>query len=170
MAWLILLLAFVITPLAEIAVFIQVGGWLGLWPTLALVVLTAVAGTWILRLQGLGLLERARRQLDRGVPPVFEVFSGLCLLVAGALLLTPGFITDAIGAALLVPPFRALLYRSVRGRLTVYATARQSQETGRREAGPGRVIEGEFEEVEPPAADDDGAEMPPPRGGWERRP
>jgi UPF0716 protein FxsA len=167
--WVILLLAFIVTPLAEIAVFIQVGGWLGLWPTLALIVLTAVVGTWILRWQGLGLLDRARRQLDRGVPPVFEVFSGLCLLVAGALLLTPGFITDAVGALLLVPPFRALLNRLVRDRLEVYAVHQRRAGTGRGPAGrqpAGRVIEGEFEEVRPDGEDD----MPPPRGGWERRP
>jgi UPF0716 protein FxsA len=167
--WVILLLAFIVTPLAEIAVFIQVGGWLGLWPTLALIVLTAVVGTWILRWQGLGLLDRARRQLDRGVPPVFEVFSGLCLLVAGALLLTPGFITDASGALLLVPPVRALLYRSVRDRLEVYAVHQRRAGTGRGPDGRppmGRVIEGEFEEVRPDGEDD----LPPPRGSWERRP
>ena len=127
MAWLIVLLAFVAVPLAEIAVFIEVGGWLGLWPTLGLIVLTAVAGTWIMRLQGLGLLRRAQTQLDRGVAPVFEVFSGLCLLLAGVLLLTPGFITDTVGALLLLPPFRALLYRLVRGRLTVYAVQRRGR-------------------------------------------
>ena len=170
MAWLILLLAFVAVPLAEIAVFIEVGGWLGLWPTLGLIVLTAVAGTWLMGLQGLGLLRRAQTQLDRGVAPVFEVFSGLCLLLAGVLLLTPGFITDAVGALLLLPPFRALLYRLVRGRLTVYAVQRR----GRGPAAAGRppVIEGEFEEVRPAGADDkEPADEgpPPPRGGWGRR-
>ena len=176
MAWLILLLALVAMPLAEIAVFIEVGGCLGLWPTLALIVLTAVLGTWIIRLQGLGLLRRAQEQLDRGVPPVSEVFSGLCLLVAGALLLTPGFITDTLGAILLVPPVRALLYRLVRERLTVYAVQRGGSGRHRGEpagAGRARVIEGEFQEVEPAAlADDDEEEeepLPPPRGGWGRR-
>ena len=100
-------------PLAEIAVLIRVGGWLGLVPTLALIILTAVVGTWVLRRQGFAVLTRAQRQLEQGVMPVAEVFEGLCLLVAGALLLTPGFITDARGALLLLPPVRALLYRQV---------------------------------------------------------
>ena len=165
-----LLLAFVVTPLIEIALFIQVGGWIGLWPTLALIVLTAVAGTWILRLQGLGLLRRARDQLERGVPPVAEVFSGVCLIVAGALLLTPGFLTDAIGGLLLVPPVRALLYRSVRDRLEVqverrYGPAAAAGAEGEARGEDGGVIEGEFEPVD----DDDEAPPsppPPPRGGW----
>ena len=167
--WAILLLAFIVMPLAEIAVFIQVGGLIGLWPTLALIVLTAVAGTWILRLQGLGLLDRARRQLDQGAVPVFEVFSGACLILSGALLLTPGFITDAVGGLLLVPPVRALLYRLARDRLVVHTEARFR---GRTTTGGDRVIEGEYEEVEEPDGrrgrrdGDDDRPMPPPGGGW----
>lgn len=170
--WVILLLAFVVTPLAEIAVFIQVGGLIGLWPTLALIVLSAVIGTWVLRLQGLGLLDRARRQLDRGAVPVFEVFSGACLILAGALLLTPGFITDTVGALLLVPPVRALLYRLVRDRLVIHAETRLGGR-GAPPPGPtteGRVIEGEYEEVGPDergrTPPDDDRPVPPPRGGW----
>ena len=113
----ILLVAFILVPLAEIALLIQVGGWLGLMPTLALIILTAVIGTWMLRQQGFTVLSRAQRQLEQGVMPVAEVFEGLCLLVAGVLLLTPGFITDACaraaaaaasGARAFVPSGRAL--------------------------------------------------------------
>jgi UPF0716 protein FxsA len=78
----ILLVAFVAVPLAEIAVLIRVGSWLGLMPTLALIILTAVVGTWMLRRQGFAVLARAQRQLEQGVMPVAEVFEGLCLLVA----------------------------------------------------------------------------------------
>jgi UPF0716 protein FxsA len=169
--WAILLLALIAMPLAEIAVFIQVGGLIGLWPTLALIVLSAVIGIWILRLQGIGLLDRARRQLDRGAVPVFEVFSGACLILAGALLLTPGFITDAVGALLLVPPVRALLYGLVRDRLVVHAETRL-RARGTPPPGAtreGRVIEGEYEEVglDGRGRPDDDRPMPPPRGGWE---
>ena len=100
----VLLAAFILVPLIEIAVFIKVGGWIGLWPTLALIVLTAVLGTWQLRAQGIATLARARSQMERGVMPARELFDGLCLLVAGALLLTPGFVTDAMGGLLFVPP------------------------------------------------------------------
>ena len=114
---LIVLVCFIVVPLAEIAVLIKVGGWLGLGPTLALIVLTAVAGAWMLRRQGLEVLRRAQQQMQDGTPPVAEVFEGFCLVIAGALLLTPGFLTDAAGALLLLPPLRAWLYRRMRRRI-----------------------------------------------------
>ena len=80
---LILLALFIGVPLLEIAVFVQVGERIGLWPTLATVILTAVIGTAILRHQGFTVLTRARRTMDQGQLPVAEVFDGLCLLVAG---------------------------------------------------------------------------------------
>jgi UPF0716 protein FxsA len=157
----ILLVAFVIVPLAEIALLIEVGAWLGVWPTLALVVLSAIVGTWMLRRQGFGVLARAQRLLEQGAMPVSEVFEGFCLLVAGALLLTPGFITDVVGAVLILPPVRALLYR----RLGHYLERHAAQAPGPRPAAPnghGTVVNGEFEELEV-------EEAPPPRGGWDRR-
>jgi UPF0716 protein FxsA len=168
---LILLAAFITVPLVEIALFIQVGGWLGLVPTLALIVLTAVIGTAVMRHQGFTVLGRAQRELERGGVPVQEVFEGVCLVIAGALLLTPGFLTDAIGAVLLLPQVRRALYRRVKA----YLEARVVVAGQRPPGGGGRppVIEGEFEEVEPdqPAPNGEAADqsIPPPRGGWDRR-
>ena len=163
---LLLFLAFVLVPVAEIAVFIEVGGAIGLWPTLALIILTAMAGTWMIRLQGLATLQRARTQLDKGVMPITEVFDSLCLLVAGALLLTPGFITDAIGGLLLVPAVRKPLYGWMAGRREMQAgPAAAGHAPGRPGGAAGKttVIEGQYEEVDP------GDEpMPPPKGGWDR--
>jgi UPF0716 protein FxsA len=171
---LLLLAAFILVPLAEIAVLIEVGGWLGVGPTLALIILTAVVGAWMLRRQGIAVLRRAQQQMHQGTVPLVEVFEGFCLVIAGALLLAPGFLTDTAGALLLLPPVRNLLYRRVRRRLEeqVRAGARggaggfeqppRAQEDGpRRDRAP--VIDAEFEEVEP----DD---MPEPRGSWKRRP
>ncbi|MDP6688427.1 MAG: FxsA family protein [Alphaproteobacteria bacterium] len=104
-----ILLAFIAIPLIEIAVFIEVGGYIGLWWTLAVVVGTALAGTHMLRRQGLATLRRAQENMAQGRMPLREVFDGLCLLIAGALLLTPGFVTDLAGALLLMPPVRLLL-------------------------------------------------------------
>lgn len=98
-------------PLVEIAVFIEVGGIIGLWPTIAIVVATALLGAAMLRRQGLATLLRARAELEAQRLPVRELFDGLCLLLGGALLLTPGFVTDAVGFALLIPPLRAVLGR-----------------------------------------------------------
>lgn len=104
-----ILLAFIAIPIAEIALFIEVGGFIGLWPTIAIVIATAMAGTALIRKQGLNTLQRAQHEMDAQRLPVRELFDGLCLVFAGALLLTPGFLTDAVGFALLVPPLRALL-------------------------------------------------------------
>ncbi|MHA1114188.1 MAG: FxsA family protein, partial [Alphaproteobacteria bacterium] len=114
---LFLLLAFILVPIIEIATFIEVGGWIGLWPTLAVVVATAVAGTWLLRLQGMATLARGRAALANQVFPADALFDGLCLVVAGALLLTPGFVTDAIGLLLFLPPIRAWLRHLARRHL-----------------------------------------------------
>ncbi len=120
----ILLAVFIGVPLLEIAVFIEVGGLLGLWPTLIIVILTAVAGTQLLRMQGIATLGRIRTQLDRGQIPTTELFDGACLLVAGALLLTPGFVTDAGGMLLFVPQVRAYLRHMVAKRAAASASAR----------------------------------------------
>jgi UPF0716 protein FxsA len=163
----ILLALFIVVPLAEIAVLIQVGGWIGLWPTLALIVLTAVIGTAVLRQQGLSVLLRAQRQLEEGTIPIAEVFEGFCLVIAGALLLTPGFITDAVGALLLNPPMRAALYRQVRHHLAARMVHEPPAQPGDRPP-PGPTIEVPYEEIEPDAADRE--PPPPPRGGWGPRP
>jgi UPF0716 protein FxsA len=169
---LILLAALIGVPLIEIALFIQVGGWIGLAPTLALVVLTAVIGAWMLRYQGISVLMRAQRQLSDGSLPVVEVFEGLCLVVAGALLLTPGFFTDTIGALLLVPALRRTLYRQLGRRIEPHVFQGPNDRFGGAADGPpsgqtaGPTIEAEFEEIEAP---DDRSTMPPPRGDWKRR-
>ncbi len=142
----VLLLALVITPIVEIAVFIEIGGLIGLWPTLAIVVITAVAGTALLRAQGLATLARARQSLARGEFPVRQVFDGACLLVAGALLLTPGFVTDGVGLALFMPPVRELLRRWVltSGRIRVDVGANAGPRPDRDDG----IIEGDYHEVE----------------------
>ena len=149
-----LLLAFLLVPIVEIALFIQVGRLIGLWPTLAIVVLTAVLGTWLVRTQGqlaLGKLRNSFQQLDDPTEPLAH---GAMILVAGALLLTPGFFTDAIGFSLLMPPVRMAVYRFVRARINMAqlqmgpnATQPPHRPGGHKRQGD--VIDGEFEEVPP---------------------
>jgi UPF0716 protein FxsA len=164
---LILLAAFVGVPLLEIALFIQIGGWIGLGPTLALIVLTAVVGAWMLRQQGIGVLMRAQRQLAEGVLPVMEVFEGLCLVIAGALLLTPGFFTDALGALLLVPAVRRSLYQRLRHHIEAHVVDVSRPAHDRAPGAPGPTIEAEFEEIDnPDRRERREQDMPPPRGDW----
>lgn len=153
MGMIILLAAFIGVPLLEIAVFIEVGGVIGLWPTLGLVILTAVLGTWQLRSQGLATLTRARTQIDRGALPARELFDGACLLIAGALLLTPGFVTDSVGFLLFVPALRDLLRSllarhleaAVQTRVFVDGAEIHSGSRSSRNGGP--IIDGDYSDV-----------------------
>ena len=149
----VLLAAFIGVPLIEIALFIQVGGFIGLWPTIAVVIFTAVAGAALLRHQGLGALSRLQESLERGEAPLDPVFDGFCLLAAGMLLLTPGFFTDAIGFLLFTPPFRAALKRVITSRMMVYKenggqshwhSAHTRPSDG---PPPGDVIDGDYQDV-----------------------
>ena len=161
----ILLLAmFIAVPIIEIALFIEIGGWIGLWPTIGVVIVTAFAGTSLLRLQGLAVLRRVQESAERNELPMQEVFDGLCLLVAGVMLLTPGFFTDALGFLLFVPVLRrvagAAIWRWMvrNGKVSVSAggfgrpgsaPGGASGGSGQRPGG-GPVIDGDFEEVDPP--------------------
>jgi UPF0716 protein FxsA len=100
---------FVVMPIVEIAVFIQAGELIGLWPTIAIVVLTAILGTSLMRVQGLQTLAKAQQELDQGEMPLGPLFDGVCILIAGILLLTPGFVTDTMGFLLLIPPLRRVI-------------------------------------------------------------
>jgi UPF0716 protein FxsA len=105
----IVFLVLVGVPLIEIALFVTIGGAIGLWPTLACVVLTAIIGAALFRRQGLQALRRLQAAMDRGEDPSGPLADGALLLLSGALLLTPGFFTDAVGLALLFPAVRAAL-------------------------------------------------------------
>lgn len=115
----ILLLLFILVPVIEIGLFIQVGGWLGLWPTLALVLITAFVGASLVRSQGLMTLASVQDRLNRGELPAQQILEGVMLAVAGVLLLTPGFMTDAMGMLVLLPGPRATLAKQVMKRVTV---------------------------------------------------
>jgi len=106
-----LLLAFIGVPLIEIALFIEIGSMIGTPATIATVILTAIVGAWLLRQQGMATAHQAQATLARGDMPVDQAFDGLFLVFAGGLLLTPGFLTDAIGFSLFVPPIRQWLRR-----------------------------------------------------------
>lgn len=110
---------FVLVPIVEIALFIQVGGWLGLVPTLLIVVATALLGTYLVRRQGLEQLRRIQSSLGNLSDPTRPLAHGAMILASGLLLLTPGFFTDAVGFALLVPGVRDALMRAVRDRIQV---------------------------------------------------
>lgn len=164
---LVLFALFVGVPVAEIALFILVGGQIGVLATVAIVILTAIAGAALVRQQGLETAQRARLDMEANRMPTGAMAEGLAILVAGALLLTPGFLTDAIGFTLLIPPARRSIIKWVGVWLSSRVTV-VGMEAGMR-GGPGNgpnggpnmgkdrgpyrddVIEGEFQEVDPDA-------------------
>ncbi len=156
-------------PMVEIGVFIEVGGLIGLWPTIAVIFITAAIGAGLMRTQGLAVMYRAQEAMRRGEMPLVQVFDGLCLLFAGALLLTPGFVTDAVGFLLFIPPLRVLLGRGIagfvakRGGVHTWSQGANGSEAAPKSGGTS-VIDGDFEDV---ADDKDAANKG--TGGVERR-
>lgn len=145
-----LLLAFLLVPLIEIALFIQVGGAIGLWPTLAVVVITAILGTYMVRQQGRHAIANLQRSFSELQNPTQPLAEGAMILLSGALLLTPGFFTDAVGFALLLPPVRQRVYAFIRTRVKVQhfemgqrPDPRQPPRQGPRDT----VIDAEYSEV-----------------------
>jgi len=115
---------FLVVPLVEIYLLIQVGQVIGAGWTIFLVVLTAVIGVALLRRQGLSTLNRAQQKMRHNELPAREILEGMGLVVAGALLLTPGFFTDAVGFFLLFPPTRIWLVSALASRLVTSASVR----------------------------------------------
>ena len=149
----ILFTAFVVVPIIEITLFLKVGSLIGIPATIGLVLLTAIAGTLLVRSQGLEVLSKIRTSVERGEAPVEALVQGACVLAAGLLLLTPGFATDSLGFALLVPPIRTFIVQKAWKVIEphiVTATVRQTtwrQET-RGSSRSATVIEGEAVEID----------------------
>jgi UPF0716 protein FxsA len=112
-----LLLLFILVPVSELAIFIVLGDKIGLAPTLGIIVLTAILGAYLTKSQGIKALNKYQQALAQGKLPHDEVMDGLMILIAGAVLLTPGFLTDAIGFSLLIPPLRRVIKAIVKDRL-----------------------------------------------------
>ncbi len=146
------LLIFFLTPILEMYLLIEVGGTIGTLPTIALVMLTAVIGVALLRRQGLATLTRGLGRLQRGEVPAQEMAEGILLAISGALLLTPGFVTDAVGFAFLLPASRVVIARRLLSKVTIIGaqSAAGAEPT---------IIEGEFNQ-HPDSTD--GPDNPPP--------
>lgn len=119
-----LALLFVIVPVLELILLLQMGRWVGFWPTLGLVITTGLVGAVLARMEGLRVVLGARRELLSGRMPTDALLGGICVLIGGALLLTPGILTDLLGFSLLLPPSRRLWMKRLR------AAARKRVESG----------------------------------------
>lgn len=172
-----LLIPFLVLPVIEIALFIQMGSLIGLWPTIGLVILSAVAGSWLMRRQGLAALTDLQRAFREMRDPSAPLAHGALILLAGALMVTPGFFTDSMGLALLVPAVRRWVIARLGRRMRVASAG-----FGYGGAGPatdwhrpsgdrgGAVIDAEFVVIEDDAPGPHGGShgRPRPPSGWTR--
>jgi UPF0716 protein FxsA len=147
--FIVLVLLFICLPIAELYLIIQVGGAIGVLPTIALLLLDSLLGAWLLRSQGRTAWRRFQEALGQSRVPAKEVYDGAAIIFGGALLMTPGFITDIFGFALLIPPSRAAL------RKLLTATARR--------VGPARTAFFIYDRR--PSNWRTGSRTPPPGGG-----
>jgi UPF0716 protein FxsA len=139
------LIAVVALPVTEIALFVLVGGQVGVWGTLGLVLLGGIAGVLILRLSGGQALAELRRAVERGEDPAPALVQGAMRLMAAGMLIIPGFFTDFLALLLLLPPVQKMIFARIRGRILAAAMAAGR---GRPQGQPaGDVIETEWEEV-----------------------
>lgn len=141
----VLFLIFVVVPIIEISILIQVGDVFGLIPTVALVIFTAAVGASLVRSQGLQTLMKAQQKIQQGEQPGQEMLEGVMLAIAGVLLVTPGFVTDGLGLLLLTPFTRKPIANYLLTKLVVAnASAFTAQGFGPRQDNDGDIIEGEF--------------------------
>lgn len=146
-----LVLLFIIVPIAELAIIIQVGQALGLVWTVVILLADSVLGSLLMRSQGRAAWRRFNVALQSGRPPANEVLDGVLVIFGGALLLTPGFITDIVGLTFLLPPTRAVLRRLLVRRLAHRMVVAATEGATRRRPPPGADVEGSAVDVEPGA-------------------
>lgn len=158
---LILFLLLVAIPIAEISLFIVIGGQIGALPTILIIILTAAIGTVLLRRQGGAALVALKRDIDRGEMPFAAIGHAVTVAIAGLLLLTPGFITDAAGFALFMPAVRRWLWRRLSG-LVDFRTVGAAGPAGPRRSGRGSTIDLDEDDyaAHPHGADPRSAEPP----------
>jgi UPF0716 protein FxsA len=120
----LLAIAFIVMPLLELYVIVQVGQAIGAWNTIGILVLVALVGVWLTKHEGFYVLRRMRQQLDAGQVPTDELIDGCLVLAGGLLLILPGFISDAIGLIVLFPPTRALVRNVVKRRFRIVTVRR----------------------------------------------
>jgi len=153
------LIIFIIIPLIELAIFAAVSDVIGLWTALIFALLTAIIGGNVVRMQGVQTITSMRGSMDQGRIPTSEIFDGFCLVAAGALLITPGFLTDAIGFSLLVPAFRNFMRKIIKEHTNLGVNTSGFQH---RPPHDPTIIEGEYEDLDEAEgkSDDDAKRLP----------
>jgi len=146
-----LFVVFIVVPIVEIALFIKIGALVGLWPTIIIVILTAIIGTRLVKLQGLNAIKNIQKSITIGQDITNSLINGALILIAGVLLLTPGFFTDAIGISLLFPHTRALWVKygsSYVMNRVVFSTGKKNNPSTKDNTFDSDTIDGEYTDLD----------------------
>jgi len=142
-------LFFIVIPLLEVMLFITIGKYIGLWNTIIIIIITGIIGAILVKSQGITILNKALGEIKLNKIPIFSIFEGIAILIAGAFLLTPGFLTDTLGCILLIPKTRNLIISYITTHLkkrTVYKE--KSTYYPDEEDKKNKIFEGDYEEID----------------------
>ena len=142
-------LFFIIIPLIEVMLFITIGKYIGLWNTIIIIIITGIIGAILVKSQGITILNKALEEIKSNKIPILSIFEGIAILIAGAFLLTPGFLTDTLGCILLIPKTRNLIISYITTHLkkrTVYKE--KSTYYPDEEDKKNKIFEGDYEEID----------------------
>ena len=142
-------LFFIVIPLIEVMLFITIGKYIGLWNTIIIIIITGIIGAILVKSQGITILNKALEEIKSNKIPIFSIFEGIAILIAGAFLLTPGFLTDTLGCILLIPKTRNLIISYITTHLkkrTVYKE--KSTYYPDEEDKKNKIFEGNYEEID----------------------
>ena len=140
---------FIVIPLIEVMLFITIGKYIGLWNTIIIIIITGIIGAVLVKSQGITILNNAFEEIKSYKIPIFSIFEGIAILIAGAFLLTPGFLTDTLGCILLIPKTRNLIISYIATHLkkrTVYKE--KSTYYPDKEDKKNKTFEGDYEEID----------------------
>ena len=142
---------FIAIPLIEIILFITVGKYIGLWNTIFIIIITGVIGAILVKSQGISILNKAFEEIKLNKTPILSIFEGIAILIAGAFLLTPGFLTDTLGCILLIPKTRNLIITHITSYLKKKAIYKEKTTYySNKKNNENKTFEGNFEEVKDP--------------------
>jgi len=142
-----LFIIFIIVPIIEIGLFIKLGSFFGFWNTIGIVFLTAILGSFLVKSQGSAALSNIKSNLQTLRDPTESLAHGALILIAGVLLLTPGFFTDTVGLLLMVPKFRSYFFSWIKSRLVTLNLSTNQNVPPREDWGNGSIVEGEFSDL-----------------------
>ena len=142
-------LFFIVIPIIEVILFITVGKYIGLWNTIFIIITTGIIGAILVKSQGITILNNALEEIRSNKMPILSIFEGVAILIAGAFLLTPGFLTDTIGCVLLIPKARNIIINYITSYLkkrTIYK--KKTTYYSNKEYKENKTFEGDFEEID----------------------